>query len=135
MKTRWLLIPAIVAAAALLTACTSGSTPSSNEKVTITYGVWAGTQTPAMKEIAAAFTKENPNITVKVEERPWPEYWSTLQTGAAGGTAPDAFWMLAQNIRPYAAGGQLLDISDEIKKENVDLEQVPEGGAGPVQPG
>ncbi|NEN05650.1 sugar ABC transporter substrate-binding protein [Diaminobutyricibacter tongyongensis] len=125
MKKRWLIAPAIVAAAALLTACTSGSTPSSNEKVTITYGVWAGTQTPAMKQIAAAFTKENPNITVKVEERPWPEYWSTLQTGAAGGTAPDAFWMLAQNIRPYAAGGQLLDISDEIKKENVDLSKYP----------
>ncbi|MFF1877149.1 ABC transporter substrate-binding protein [Leifsonia sp. NPDC058230] len=125
MHKRWLIAPAIVAAAALLTACSSGSTPSSNEKVTITYGVWAGTQTPAMKEIAAAFTKENPNITVKVEERPWPEYWSTLQTGAAGGTAPDAFWMLAQNIRPYASGGQLLDISGEIKAENVDLNKYP----------
>ncbi|MGO4299424.1 ABC transporter substrate-binding protein [Leifsonia sp. RAF41] len=126
MHKRWLIAPAIVAVAALLTACSGGNTGGgSNEKVTITYGVWAGTQTPAMKEIAAAFHKENPNITVKVEERPWPEYWSTLQTGAAGGTAPDAFWMLAQNIRPYASGGQLLDISSEIKKENVDLGEYP----------
>ncbi|WP_431277966.1 ABC transporter substrate-binding protein [Leifsonia poae] len=125
MHKKWLIAPAVVAVAALLSACSGGSTPSSDEKVTITYGVWAGTQTPAMKEIAAAFTKENPNITVKVEERPWPEYWSTLQTGAAGGTAPDAFWMLAQQIRPYAAGDQLLDISDEIKKEKVDLAKYP----------
>jgi hypothetical protein len=125
MHKKWLIAPAVVAVAALLSACSGGSTPSSNEKVTITYGVWAGTQTPAMKEIAAAFTKENPNITVKVEERPWPEYWSTLQTGAAGGTAPDAFWMLAQQIRPYAAGDQLLDISDEIKSEKVDLSKYP----------
>ncbi|MFF1634090.1 ABC transporter substrate-binding protein [Leifsonia sp. NPDC058248] len=127
MHKKWLVAPAIVAVAALLSAC-SGGTPNSadsNEKVTITYGVWAGTQTPAMKEIAAAFTKENPNITVRVEERPWPEYWSTLQTGAAGGTAPDAFWMLAQNIRPYASGGQLLDISGEIKAEKVDLNKYP----------
>lgn len=126
MHKRWLIAPAIVAAAALLTACSGGNTDAaSNEKATITYGVWAGTQTPAMKEIAAAFHKENPNITVKVEERPWPEYWSTLQTGAAGGTAPDAFWMLAQNIRPYASGGQLLDISDEIAKEKIDLAKYP----------
>ncbi|GGR98522.1 sugar ABC transporter substrate-binding protein [Micromonospora fulviviridis] len=126
MHRRLLIAPAIIAAAALLTACSNGNTGGdSNEKVTLTYGVWAGTQTPAMKEIAAAFTKENPNITVKVEERPWPEYWSTLQTGAAGGTAPDAFWMLAQNIRPYASGGQLLDVSDEIKKEKVDLSKYP----------
>ncbi|WP_374007518.1 sugar ABC transporter substrate-binding protein [Leifsonia sp. LS-T14] len=126
MHKRWLIAPAIIAAAALLTACSGPkSGGDANEKVTITYGVWAGTQTPAMKEIAAAFTKENPNITVKVEERPWPEYWSTLQTGAAGGTAPDAFWMLAQNIRPYASGGQLLDISDEITKQKVDLGKYP----------
>lgn len=126
MHKRWLLAPTLVAVAALLAAC-SGTTPSSDEgkPVTITYGVWAGTQTPAMKEIAAAFHKENPNITVKVVEQPYPQYWSTLQTSAQGGTAPDAFWMLAQNIRPYAAGGELLNITDEIKKENVDLSKYP----------
>ena len=128
MHRKLLLAPAIVAIAALLAGCSAAGDTStdSGEKVTITYGVWAGTQTPAMKEIAAAFEKENPNITVEVQERPWPEYWSTLQTGAAGGTAPDAFWMLAQNIRPYASGGQLLDITDAVKDENVDLENYPQ---------
>ncbi|GAA0623590.1 sugar ABC transporter substrate-binding protein [Kribbella sandramycini] len=93
--------------------------------MTITYGIWAGTQTPAMQEIATAFTAENPNITVKIQERPYPEFWSTLQTSAAGGTAPDAFWMLAQQIRPYAAGNQLLDISDAVKEQQVDLAKYP----------
>jgi multiple sugar transport system substrate-binding protein len=116
----------LVVAAALLAGCSGGGASEPDEPVTITYGIWAGTQTPAMKEIAAAFTKKNPNITVKIQERPYPEFWSTLQTGAAGGTAPDAFWMLAQQIRPYAAGDQLLDISDEVKKENVDLGNYPE---------
>jgi multiple sugar transport system substrate-binding protein len=94
--------------------------------VTITYGVWAGTQTPAMQAIAKAFMDENPNITVEVQELPWPQYWSTLQTGAQGGTAPDAFWMLAQQIRPYAAGGQLLDISDALESEGIDLASYPQ---------
>ena len=53
MHRRLLIAPAIIAAAALLTACSNGNTGGdSNEKVTLTYGVWAGTQTPAMKEIA-----------------------------------------------------------------------------------
>lgn len=114
-----------VATAGLLAACSTPSTPASTQKVTITYEVWAGTQTPAMKAIAAAFTKENPNITVDVQELPWPQYWSTLQTSTQGGTAPDAFWMLAQNIKPYASGGQLLDLTAEIKSENVDLANYP----------
>lgn len=136
---RRLAVVAAAAGIALLAACSGGTgtpantatasgeaTTAAAEPVTITYAVWAGTQTPAMKEIAAAFTKENPNITVEVQELPWPQYWSTLQTGAQGGTAPDAFWMLAQQIRPYAAGGQLLDISDAIKSENVDLSKYPQ---------
>ncbi|HET6294455.1 MAG TPA: sugar ABC transporter substrate-binding protein [Kribbella sp.] len=126
MNRKSLLSPAIVVVAALLAGCSSGGgTSNSGGPVTITYGIWAGTQTPAMQEIADAFTKENPNITVKIQERPYPEFWSTLQTGAAGGTAPDAFWMLAQQIRPYAVGGQLLDISDAVKNQNVDLANYP----------
>jgi multiple sugar transport system substrate-binding protein len=126
MNRKSLLPPALVMVAALLAGCSGGGESSSSDgPVTITYGIWAGTQTPAMQEIAAAFTKENPNITVKIQERPYPEFWSTLQTGAAGGTAPDAFWMLAQQIRPYAAGGQLLDITDAVKDQKVDLGNYP----------
>lgn len=126
MHKKWLLATALVAGSALLAGCAGGGAPDgSQEDVTITYTVWAGTQTPAMKAIAEAFEKENPNIHVDVLELPWPQYWSTLQTGAQGGTAPDAFWMLAQQIRPYAAGGQLLDISDAITTEGVDLGDYP----------
>jgi multiple sugar transport system substrate-binding protein len=128
MHKKLFLAPAIIAVSALLAGCSGGGGTggADGEPVTITYGIWAGTQTPAMKEIAAAFEKENPNIKVKVQESPWPEFWSTLQTGAAGGTAPDAFWMLAQQIRPYAVGGQLLDISDAIESEGVDLANYPQ---------
>ena len=128
MHKKWLLATSVVASAALLLAgCAGGGdTGGSDEKVTITYAVWAGTQTPAMQAIVDAFEDENPNITVDLQELPWPQYWSTLQTGAQGGTAPDAFWMLAQQIRPYATGGQLLDITDAIESEGVDLSNYPQ---------
>jgi len=128
MRKKLILAPAVLAVTAMLAGCSAGGSGSgdSGEDVTITYGIWAGTQTPAMKAIAAAFEEENPNITVKVQESPYPDFWSTLQTGAAGGTAPDAFWMLAQQIRPYAEGGQLLDISDAVEKADVDLANYPQ---------
>jgi multiple sugar transport system substrate-binding protein len=152
MHRKWLSAVTLMASGALLMAgCSSGGSgkhtasggsatapaassatsaastaKASNEDVTITYQVWAGTQTPAMKEIAAAFEKENPGVHVKVQELPWPQYWSTLQTTAQGGTAPDVFWMLAQQIKPYASGKQLLDISDVVKQQNVDLSKYPQ---------
>lgn len=125
MPRKLLLAGAVLATATLLAGC-SGADPASDEEVTITYSVWAGTQTPAMQAIADAFHEENPNITVELVELPWPQYWSTLQTGAQGGTAPDAFWMLAQQIKPYAEGGQLLDLTDAIESEGVDLADYPQ---------
>lgn len=126
MHKKWLLATALVAGTALLAGCAGGGDPADGGKVTITYSVWAGTQTPAMQAITDAFEKENPDITVELQELPWPQYWSTLQTGAQGGTAPDAFWMLAQQIRPYAQGNQLLDLTDAIESEGVDLANYPQ---------
>ncbi|MCU1440506.1 MAG: hypothetical protein JWP85_1503 [Rhodoglobus sp.] len=126
MHKKWLTAAAAVATVGLLAACSTPSEAPSDEPVTITYQVWAGTQTPAMQEIVDAFEEENPNITVELQELPWPQYWSTLQTSAAGGTAPDAFWMLAQQIKPYAEGKQLLDITDAIEAEGVDLANYPQ---------
>jgi multiple sugar transport system substrate-binding protein len=127
MHKKWLAAAAAVVSVGMLAACsTPAAETGSDEKVTITYGIWAGTQTPAMQAIADAFHEENPNITVELQELPWPQYWSGLQTGAAGGTAPDVFWMLAQNVRPYATGGQLLDLTDAVADAGVDLSNYPQ---------
>ncbi|GIH25872.1 sugar ABC transporter substrate-binding protein [Acrocarpospora phusangensis] len=123
---------AMAVAATLLTACSGGGTETGSaggtgaaaEKVTLTYANWSEDQSPAMEQIAAEFQKENPNITVKVQTLPWPEYWSTLQVGAAGGTAPDAFWMLADHFREYAKGGALIDLSDTVKS-GIDMSVYP----------
>lgn len=126
MHKRWMIGGAAGLAAALVLSGCAADGGATDEPVTITYSVWAGTQTPAMQEIVDAFEEQNPDIDVELVELPWPQYWSTLQTGAQGGTAPDAFWMLAQQIRPYATGGQLLDITDDIAAAGVDLADYPE---------
>lgn len=126
MHKKWMFATALVAGGALLAGCSGATGEAGSGPVQITYSVWAGTQTPAMQEIITAFEEENPDIDVELLELPWPQYWSTLQTGAQGGTAPDAFWMLAQQIRPYASGGQLLDLTDAIASEGVDLDKYPQ---------
>jgi multiple sugar transport system substrate-binding protein len=109
-------IGAGVAIAALglmgLTACSSA--PSSNEKVSLTYGIWDKNQEPAMQQIIKDFEKQNPNITVTVELTPNADYWTKLQTAATAGTAPDVFWMNGPNFQLYASNGQLASL-DNVK--------------------
>lgn len=100
---------ALVASAA---ACSSsGSTSSSGGKVTLDYAIWDQTQQPAMKQIVAAFEKQNPNITVDIQVTPYADYFTKLQTAATGGSAPDVFWMNGPNFQLYASNGQLLSLS------------------------
>ena len=52
---------------------------ASADAVTIRYGLWDGNQQPAYEACAAAFTKTNPNITVKVEQAGWGDFLLKLQ--------------------------------------------------------
>ncbi len=109
-------IGAGVAIAALglmgLTACSSS--PASNEKVTLSYGIWDKNQEPAMQQIVSAFEKQNPNVKVNIELTANADYWTKLQTAASAGTAPDVFWMNGPNFQLYASNGQLAPL-DNVK--------------------
>ncbi|UPL09958.1 ABC transporter substrate-binding protein [Microbacterium sufflavum] len=117
---------AAVAALALLTGCSSTGTGGDDAggDVTLTYGVWSQDET--MQALVDAFEKENPGITVDLQVNPWTEYWTKLQVGAQGGTAPDAFWMLGDRFQVYAANDQLLPLGDAIEDAGVDLGVYPE---------
>jgi multiple sugar transport system substrate-binding protein len=118
---RKLLSTVIAAASAvLLVGCSAGTAPNDsaadpNEKVTLTYGIWTGTQDATMQKLIDAFEKKNPNIDVDLQKSSFPDYWTKLQVAASGGTAPDAFWMLGDRFRLYAANDQLLPLDDSLK--------------------
>ncbi|MEY9871969.1 multiple sugar transport system substrate-binding protein [Streptacidiphilus sp. MAP12-33] len=117
-------VPALLCAAVLVAAasgCSSagaGSGGDAGGPVTLTYGIWDPNQKPAMQQIANAFEKLHPNITVDVELTPNANYWTKLQTEAASGTAPDVFWMSTTRIGLYAGQGQLLPLSDRSGFDN-----------------
>jgi multiple sugar transport system substrate-binding protein len=76
-----------------LTACSSpgrGSTSRSGAR-TVSYWLWDSNQLPAYQAVADAFHRENPDITVKITQLGWNDYWTKLTAGFIAGTAPDVF--------------------------------------------
>ncbi|PYC64314.1 sugar ABC transporter substrate-binding protein [Micromonospora arborensis] len=118
---KW-IAAAMVATMALVAGCSS--TDSADDgPVTLTYGVWSQEET--MQKLVDAFQAQNPNVKVKLQVNPWTDYWTKLQVGAQGGTAPDAFWMLGDRFQTYASNKQLLPLDDAIKQANIDLAVYP----------
>ncbi|MEU6994209.1 sugar ABC transporter substrate-binding protein [Streptomyces sp. NPDC046465] len=125
MRRRTLLGGAL--AAPLLAACSDGGDGScGGGRTTLTYGMWDPAQVPGMEKIIAAFEKENPRISVRIELTPWASYWTTLKTSMRGGTAPDVFWMNAVNFQLYATGGVLEPLSGHIKADATPVDRHPE---------
>ncbi|MFD0670966.1 ABC transporter substrate-binding protein [Cohnella sp. GCM10027633] len=89
--------------------------------VEISYTIWDKIQQPAMEAIAAEFTKENPNIKVKVEVIPWGDYWTKMSAAAPAGTLPDVFWMHGGQFIKYGTGGFLEPITDKVQSGLIDL--------------
>ncbi|MER7503312.1 sugar ABC transporter substrate-binding protein [Nonomuraea pusilla] len=120
---------ALVCAGALvagLAGCSSSGGGDSDGKVTLTYAYWdEKNQGAAMKKIIEEFTRTHPSIEVKLQFTPNKEYWTKLQTAAAGGSAPDVFWMNGPRIGLYASQGALMPISDQIAQDKVDMGKFP----------
>ena len=105
----------------------AGLTAMADDAVTIRYGIWDSNQEPTLRAIADKFEEENPDIKVEIELTPYKEYFTALETGATGGSAPDVFWMNAPHVTEYARGGMLTDLSPLIEgSETVAKEDFPE---------
>jgi multiple sugar transport system substrate-binding protein len=128
MRTK-IAVAGLALTALALTACSGGSgggaASSESGPVTISYGLWDQNQVPAMQKIADEFHAANPNITVKIQVTPYKQYFTTLQTAATGGSAPDVFWMNGPNIKLYASNGVLLPLDATIKSANLNLSDYP----------
>ncbi|MBE7955928.1 sugar ABC transporter substrate-binding protein [Microbacterium oxydans] len=117
-------IAASAAAVLALSACSSGTGGGSSDgEVTLSYAIWDENQKPAMEDIAAAFTKEHPNVTIDIQVTPYKEYFTKLQTAATGGSAADVFWMNGPNFQLYASNGQLAPLDDG----GIDAADYPQG--------
>jgi ABC-type glycerol-3-phosphate transport system substrate-binding protein len=91
---RWILVAGVAVAAMLAaTACSSGGTSSNSASGPVTLTIWHnyGTEqnATALKNLAAAFHKQHPNVTVNVVSQPATNYFALLQAAAVSKTGPD----------------------------------------------
>ncbi len=113
----------LASAAALVLASCSNESDSSEpaaEGAEITYWLWDSNQQPAYQLCADQFESET-GISVTIEQYGWADYWQGLTTGFASGTAPDVFADHLSYYPEFVAQGQLLDISDRVEADGVDL--------------
>jgi len=117
------LVASLVAAALALTGCSSSSgaaaaggssdaIDTSTASGDVSYWLWDSNQQPAYQQCADAFHTANPNVTVKISQYGWDDYWTKLTTGFVAGTAPDVFTNHLSKYPEFITQGQLLALDD-----------------------
>ena len=90
---RWTLVAGVAVTAMLATACGGGSGGSGSTSSPVTLTIWHnyGTEqnATALKNLAAAFHKQHPNVTLNVVSQPATNYFALLQAAAVSKTGPD----------------------------------------------
>jgi len=116
--------PASAGQSAAASAPAASATPVaySGPAATIEYSIWGDpTELKNQQAIVDAFHAAEPKITVKVSVSDWDTYWDKLQTGLAGGAAPDVFAMDGPLFPDYQSRDVLLDLTPYIQRDGYDL--------------
>ncbi|SCG37753.1 ABC transporter substrate-binding protein [Micromonospora coxensis] len=128
MRSLKLITVAVVAALGLTaTGCSSSSDTKSDGPVTLTYAMWQQDQVAAFEKIFAEFTRQNPEISVKIQLTPFAQYFAKRQNEAANGTLPDVFWLNPYHFPLYASEGVIAPIDEKVSRSGFDLDAIPEG--------
>ena len=122
-----LLIGALLSALAL----GAGVAPATAQSPTraIEYSIWGDpAELASQQAVVNGFMAKHPDITVHVTVSDWDTYWDKLQTGLAGGDAPDVFAMDGPLYPDYQSRGALMDLSPYITRDNFDLTALADAG-------
>src|ERR1700755_21082 len=113
---------ALVVPLGLLGACGSGSSSgSSGGKVHLTYALWDPVQEVGYKKSIALFEKSHPNITVTVEQIPYPDYEDKLTSEFTSGSGPDLFWVNTPFLAQFEQAHVMLNLAPLIRKHHVNM--------------
>ncbi|WIM89330.1 sugar ABC transporter substrate-binding protein [Candidatus Mycobacterium wuenschmannii] len=79
-------------------------------KTVVTVRLWDEQVAAAYRQSFAAFGRTHPGIEVHTNVVSYSNYFTTLRTDVAGGSADDIFWVSNAYLAGYADSGRLLDI-------------------------
>jgi multiple sugar transport system substrate-binding protein len=95
----------------------------------IEYSIWGDpAEQTNQQALVNAFMAAHPDIKVNVTVSDWTDYWDRLQTGLAGGDAPDVFAMDGPLYPDYQSRGVLLDLAPYIARDHFDLTALADAG-------
>ncbi|MEV0096853.1 sugar ABC transporter substrate-binding protein [Streptomyces sp. NPDC050738] len=109
-----------LAATSTLVSC-GASDDAAGGRTTVNYWLWDDKQLPAYQDCATAFQKANPDITVKITQTAWAQYWQNLTTQLTAGDAPDVWTDQSSYYPQFAASNQLTDLQPLVDRDKVDL--------------
>ncbi len=112
------------APAAATTAATEAPVAAPSNPVTIkvvSFLTYDENKDGAETQVVAAFQKAHPEITVDFQLLPYADYFTSLKTWIAGGTAPDVASLDLAMLQEMAAAGSIVDLNPMIKADGYDL--------------
>jgi len=115
----WVATLAVGVLAVLVLFAGCSKQAASSQPVTIRYSLWDANQVPQYQAVADKFHAIHPNITIKIEQTGWSNYWTNLQTGFVSGSAPDVFTDHLFYYPVFESNNQLVDIEPLVKRDKV----------------
>lgn len=126
MSKKYVLILLSVLLVIALAGCSSGAgnkegtdSTSESQNVELQMVFWDSNQEAGLKAMADDFTAKNPNYKITIQTIPWNDYWTKLQASATGGNMPDIVVMHPNQVKNYAEGGMLMDLTDMLSNSQI----------------
>jgi multiple sugar transport system substrate-binding protein len=124
MRSRLAAVAATTLLALGAAACSPSSSGGGDEaqqtgggKTTVSVRIWDDQVAKAYEQSFAAFTKANPDITVKLNLVPYADYFTKLPLDVSSGTVDDIFWTNSSPFGALADSGALIDVGTELAEE------------------
>jgi multiple sugar transport system substrate-binding protein len=105
---------AVTMAALLVAAMLLGRSAEPSGRTVVTVRLWDEQVATAYRESFDEFTREHPDIEVRLNVVAYSTYFDTLRTDVAGGSADDIFWLSNAYFAGYADSGRLIDIAKTL---------------------
>jgi multiple sugar transport system substrate-binding protein len=98
----------------LVAAMLLGESSEPRGRTVVSVRLWDEQVARAYRESFAEFTREHPDIEVRVNVVAYSTYFDTLRTDVAGGSADDIFWLSNAYFAGYADSDRLIDIAKAL---------------------
>ena len=105
---------AAVFAVLLVAASLLGRSAEPGGRTVVTVRLWDEAVAAAYRASFDEFTREHPDIEVRLNVVAYSSYFDTLRTDVAGGGADDVFWLSNAYYAGYADNAKLLDIGQTL---------------------